>query len=89
MDSSRVMLNKNLILPLGIGAACVSGQNNTRMRSVLTERCVHPKEKSDLVFQLRFFSHTSKPFKPVPLFYLYVNYKHHIQKKNKVTVKIK
>lgn len=28
-DSTRAMLNENLILLLGIGVACVSGQNDT------------------------------------------------------------
>lgn len=52
MDSSRATFNENQILPLGIGVACVSGQNDTHMRSVLSESCVHPKEKSDPVCQL-------------------------------------
>ena len=62
MDSSRAMLNENLILPSGIGVACVSGQNDTRTRSVLSESCVHPKEKYDPVCHLQFFSLTSKSF---------------------------
>jgi len=62
MDSSRTMLNENQILLLGIGVACVSGQNEIHMHAVLSESCVHPKEKSDLVCQLQFFSFTSKSF---------------------------
>lgn len=50
MDTSRATLNENLILPVGIGVAYVSGQNDTH--SVLSESCVHPKEKSDPVCHL-------------------------------------
>lgn len=62
MDSSRTMLNEKQMLPLGIGVAHVSGQNETHMHAVLSESCVHPKEKSDLLCQLGFFSLASTSF---------------------------